>query len=52
VACVNFTDFVFMLVLFMFKNVFGKFLKLGERKKEVQKLQKIKKIKWAQVTTS
>jgi len=30
-----------MLVSFMFNKFFGKFLKLGESKKEVQKLQKI-----------
>ncbi len=36
-ACVNFTSFVFMLVSFMFNNVFGKILKLRERNLKVTK---------------
>ncbi len=37
-ASVNFTSFVFMLVPFMFNNVFGKLLKLGERILKVTKV--------------
>jgi hypothetical protein len=41
-----------MLVPFIFNNVFDKILKLGERKREIQKLQNFLIKKWAQVATS